>query len=128
MHLLRPLHPALAALLAACVLLLGLAAQAPHLHEAICQHGKEHADHADHDATHAADHAHADTSADSEPATPDDAGCAVTLFASGCDTPPHPLSLVAPALNAVRVAHFTEFMLARTLRGPARVCGPPALS
>lgn len=121
MRLLRPLQPALAAFLAACVLLLGLAAQSPELHEALCQHGKEHAD-------HAADHAHADASADSEPATSDGAGCAVTLFASGCDTPPPPLSLVAPALNAVRVAHFTEFMLARTLRGPARVCGPPALA
>lgn len=127
MPLLRPLQPVLAALLAACVLLLGWAAHAPDFHEALCDHAH---DHPAHDAAHEpGDSSHApDTPGTSEPHTPDGAICAVTLFAAGCDAPTSPRLLVEPALNAICVAHFTEFMLSRTLRGPARVCGPPALA
>ncbi|MEY4490032.1 MAG: hypothetical protein RIQ79_2540 [Verrucomicrobiota bacterium] len=114
MRLLRSLQPALAALLAACVLLLGLAAYSPDLHEIICAEQASfhhrHTGHADADGPHgpAADH-----------------DCAVFLFAHGC-TDTVPAIWISPTvLNATAVAHFTEFMLARTLRGPARVCGPP---
>ena len=109
----RAFQPALAALLAACVLLLGLAAWSPALHSELCPHAHAEAD---------GDHHH-----DEVPATTDvDHTCAVTLFAAGCDAPPPPLSLTALPAEAARVAAFTEFMLARTLRGPERVCGPPA--
>jgi hypothetical protein len=140
MSLLRPLQPALAAVLAACVLLLGWAAQAPDLHETLCRHIQENQAHVDHaDASHSdhlADAACPKTSRavassapdDASASAPDDANCAVTLFAAGCETPPAPLWLAEPALNVVRVSHFTELMLARTLRGPARVCGPPSLA
>ena len=114
MRLLRSLQPALAALLAACVLLLGWAAYSPALHEALC----------DHDHGHETSEASAKSSVVGDDSAQD--ACAVVLFAAGCEAPPPPLSLDEPALNAIRVAHFTEFMLARTLRGPARVCGPPA--
>lgn len=123
MRLLRPLQPALAALLAACVLLLGWAAYAPDLHEAICEHGHAH----EHAAVDVSASGHSSDTSDAS-AAPDDASCAVSLFAAGCDLAPAPLLLAEPALNAIRVAHFTEFMLARTLRGPARVCGPPVLA
>jgi hypothetical protein len=114
MRLLRSLQPALAALLAACVLLLGWAAYSPALHDTLCDHAHEH---------------QTSGAPEKSPAVGDDSAqdaCAVVLFAAGCEAPPPPLSLAEPALNAIRVAHFTEFMLARTLRGPARVCGPPA--
>jgi hypothetical protein len=109
-------------LLAACVLLLGLAAHAPALHAEICTelHGHDHADHADNASAH--DHA------EPAPAPVADHVCAITLFAAGCEAAPPPVVLPEPVLNAIRVAHFTEFMLARTLRGPARVCGPPVLA
>lgn len=119
------LRPALAALLAACVLLLGLAAWAPNLHA--CLHGGvacagEH----DHVARgHGHDHHEAPSAPDQ---ATDEHACAVTLFAAGCDMPLLPLSLTAPPADAARVAAFTEFLLARTLRGPERVCGPPALA
>jgi hypothetical protein len=113
MFSLRALQPALAALLAACVLLLGLAAWSPALHDELCSHT-----HAEADGDHDHDKAHATPGADH--------ACAVTLFAAGCDTPPPPLSLIALPAEAARGAAFTEFMLARTLRGPERVCGPPA--
>jgi hypothetical protein len=127
MPLHRPLQPVLAALLAACVLLLGWAAYAPDFHEALCDHGHAHPAH---DAAHAhGDSGHAtDASGAAAPDTSDGASCAVTLFAAGCDAPTSPSLLVEPALSATRVAHFTEFMLSRTLRGPERVCGPPALA
>lgn len=122
MRPLRRLQPALAAFLAACVLLLGLAAWSPELHEELYAHG---------DTAHAHHPGHAHSEDDS-PAAPsplaDDHACAVTLFAAGCDAPALPLSLTAPPADAARVASFTEILLARTLRGPERVCGPPALA
>ncbi len=117
MRLLPPLQPALAALLAACVLLLGWAAYSPALHQTLHNDGHGSC------AANATDSHHATAPEDAD--APDHS-CAVTLFAAGCDAPSAPLFLSEPALNAIRVAHFTEFMLARTLRGPARVCGPPA--
>ena len=66
------------------------------------------------DRRHAADDGHA---------------CAVTLFAAGCDVAPTAIPLAPPPeLSAARVAAFTELLLTRTLRGPERVCGPPALA
>lgn len=126
MHLTRHLQPALAALLAACVLLLGLAGASPALHDAVCTHRGESAAHEHSRPDSHAAHDHADDAA--HPTGPLEHICAITLFAAGCDSPAPPLFLVEPALNATRLAHFTEFMLARTLRGPARVCGPPALA
>lgn len=107
----HPFQPVLAVLLAACVLLLGLAAKSPALHEDLCVQGHAHAD------GHSHEHA---------PADDDDHACAVTLFATGCDAPALPLALTAPPSDAARFASFTELLLARTLRGPERVCGPPA--
>lgn len=110
------LQATLAALLAACVLLLGLAAWSPALHERFC------ADHAT--ATSHASHDHdAPVGDDADP----DHRCAITLFDGGCVLPLEDPISPASALNAVRVAAFTELLLARTLRGPARVCGPPLL-
>lgn len=119
----RSLRSALAALLAVCVALLGLAAVSPDLHEHICA---AHADHApDHGPLATHDH---DAPATSDKAPVDDQACAVTLFASGCETPVI-FSLCPPAaLHAEGVASFTELLLSRTLRGPERVCGPPALA
>jgi hypothetical protein len=118
MRTLRALQPTLAALLAACVLLLGLAASSPTLHEELCAQ------------VHAHDHAHDHHDSPGAPALADaDHICAVTLFAGGCTIAPASIPLSPPAaLNTARVAAFTEFLLARTLRGPARVCGPPALA
>jgi len=124
MRLLRPLQPVLAALLAACVLLLGSAAQTPSLHAGLCAYP-----HAEHDHLEATPHAHghADDNASTPANAPaDNHVCAITLFAAGCEAPALPVYLSEPVLNATRVAHFSEFMLARALRGPARVCGPPA--
>lgn len=102
---LRVITPALAAFLAACVLLLGLAAVSPALHGELCDHAHGEVSHADDDAP----------------------GCAVVLFAGGVTLSTPPPDLPPPAaLNAARVAAFTEIVLARTLRGPERVCGPPA--
>ena len=115
MQPLRHLQPALAALLAACVLLLGLAVSSPALHhwlhvETACADGSD------------ADHAH-----DAAPSTTDaDHGCAVTLFATGCETPVAFAFCPPLALHAEGVTSFTELLLARTLRGPEQVCGPPA--
>ncbi len=118
----RVIQPALAALLAACVLLLGFAAWSPELHEELCAH--DHTDHA-----HPHGHAHADDDAPGAPAPGGaDHACAVTLFAAGCEPPALPLSTTAPTADAARVAAFTELLLARTLRGPERACGPPALA
>jgi hypothetical protein len=114
MHPFLAIQPALAALLAACVLLLGLAAWSPSLHHELCAHGDE-------------PHGHDDAPATPSPSNSDHL-CAVTLFASGCEFPALPLSLTAPRVDAARVASFTELLLARTLRGPERVCGPPALA
>ena len=117
----RSLRPVLAALLAACVVLLGLAAVSPDLHGHICA---AHADHApDHGPLATHDHG---APAASDKAPTDDRACAVTLFAAGCETP-MVFSLCPPAcLHAEGVASFTELLLSRTLRGPERVCGPPA--
>lgn len=124
MRLLRLLQPVLAALLAACVLLLGLAVQTPSLHEELCAYPHVKHDHAE--ATPHA-HSHADDNASTPANAPaDNHVCAITLFAAGCEAPALPVYLSEPVLNATRVAHFSEFMLARALRGPARVCGPPA--
>lgn len=131
---LRVIAPALSALLAACVVLLGLAAVSPRVHAELCaqigqgathDHAHDHGDHAH------ADHARSDaTDAHPEadlPATGDHA-CAVTLFAAGCETPVV-FQLCPPlALHAEGVASFTELLLSRTPRGPERVCGPPALA
>lgn len=119
------IQSALAALLAACVVLLGIAAHAPALHDTLCR-----LDAAPHCATAdgADDHGHAHDDDAPAPSLGSDHACAITLFAAGCEAPALPFLLAEPALNATRVAHFTEFMLARTLRGPARVCGPPALA
>jgi hypothetical protein len=116
----RPLQPVLAAILAACVLLLGLAASAPALHAVICL------SHTDHPQAAHATHGHCDHRDDAPAPDTTDHACAITLFAAGCDSPPPLFLLVEPALNAVRVEHLHELLLARTLRGPARVCGPPA--
>jgi len=131
MRRLNPLQPAFAAFLAVCVLLLGLAAVSPELHEFVCTEA-EHQHHpgAQHDElaadASAAAHPHHD-GAPAPVAKDDDHGCAVRLFAHGCThATPEPF-VSPPVLNATNVAHFTELMLARTLRGPARVCGPPAL-
>jgi hypothetical protein len=68
-----------------------------------------------------ADHAH-----DAAPVTTDaDHGCAVTLFATGCETPVAFAFCPPLALHAEGVTSFTEILLARTLRGPEQVCGPP---
>lgn len=104
---LRVIKPVLAVFLAACVLLLGLAALSPALHERLCD-----------------DHAH-DSDA-SGPASAGDHVCAVTLFAAGCDVAVIPSLCAPPTLHAEGVARFTELLLSRTLRGPERVCGPPA--
>lgn len=112
------LRATLAALLAACVLLLGFAAWSPALHEQFC------ADHAPAPATPHASHDHdGPVGDDADP----DHGCAITLFGGGCVLPLVDHISPASAPNAVRVAAFTELLLARTLRGPARVCGPPLL-
>lgn len=115
MQPLRHLQPVLSALLAACVLLLGLAVNSPALHHLL------HADVACADGADA-DHAH-----DAAPvATDADHGCAVTLFATGCEIPVAFAFSPPVALHAEGVASFTELLLARTLRGPEQVCGPPA--
>lgn len=102
---LRVTTPVLAAVLAACVLLLGFAAVSPALHGELCDHAHGDVSHADDD-------------------TP---GCAVVLFAGGFTlSTPAPDVTPPAALSAERVAAFTELLLARTLRGPERVCGPPA--
>lgn len=145
MSLSTPIRHLLAALLAACVLLLGLATQAPSLHAALC--GTIHAHH--HEAADCDDqesgsflaplgaHASTEGQAPSHNGAPhpldsstaaDNHVCAVTLFAAGCETPAV-FSLCPPTtLNAVGVASFTELLLSRTLRGPERACGPPALA
>lgn len=125
MHYLRQLQPVVTALLAVCLLLLGFAAHSPSFHDAICSHGLHashecHGEHDHHDVNHEENH-------DDQPASTDrEHACAVTSFANGCEAPSLPVLLAEPVLNAIRVSHFTEFMLARSLRGPARVCGPPA--
>jgi hypothetical protein len=120
---LRRLQPALAALLAACVLLLGLAAWSPELHEKLCAH--EHA--VAHDPAH--DHCSGDHAEHAPAAPAEEPACAVTLFASGCAVAPTAIPLSPPlGLSAARVTAFTELLFARTLRGPDRVCGPPALA
>lgn len=126
----RPNHSALlAAFLAVCVVLLGLAGVSPRIHEQVCAHFRlpdtlsmadHHAEH-DHDAH---GHAHPDVPDASE----DDHVCAVTLFTAGCDTPSAPLFAPPPRLHAAGVASFHALLLERTLRGPQRVCGPPALA
>jgi hypothetical protein len=117
MQPLRHLQPALAALLAACVLLLGLAVNSPALHAHL------------HVATACADGTDADHDHNSAPATADaDHGCAVTLFATGCETPVAFAFCPPLALHAEGVTSFTELLLARTLRGPEQVCGPPVFA
>jgi hypothetical protein len=132
MRLIRQLQPALAAFLAACVLLLGLAAVSPALHESLCT-GESQAHHnVAHQETVAnvapSDPHHCDTSSTAPADGDDDHACAVHLFAHGCTANVPAVFSAPPELNATRVAHFTEFMLDRTLRGPARVCGPPVLA
>jgi len=115
----RAFQPLLAVLLTACVLLLGFATVSPGLHDLLC-------DHAHVAAAPSADDTRQETA---QFADTGDHACAVTLFASGCPaTAPDPSFIPPPALSAARVAAFTEFLLARTLRGPERVCGPPALA
>ena len=115
---LRALQPVLAVHLAACVLLLGLAAVSPRLHDLLCEHA--------HDV--AAPSAVGDADHETEPAADTgDHACAVALFAAGCSaTAPHASVAPPSALTAARVAAFIEIVLSRTLRGPERVCGPPA--
>lgn len=131
MRSLRRIEPALAALLAACVVLLGLAAVSPELHALIHErHGHDttpavHACHADSDIRHAAT---PDTSPAADLALDDEHACAVTLFAHGCDLDVPVFHLSPTSLTATSVAQFTELLLSRTLRGPERVCGPPALA
>ena len=106
---LRTITPALAALLAACVLLLTFAAVSPGLHEELC------------------DHAHGDVSHAGNDNSDDAPDCAVMLFAGGVTLSTPPPDLLPPAaLSAARIAAFTDILLSRTLRGPERVCGPPA--
>jgi hypothetical protein len=133
MRLLRQLRPAVAAFLAASVLLLGWAATSPLVHAELCpdahaafahDHAHDHGD----DAAHSHGTSHDASPSDAPASLAKDHICAVTLFSTGCEVPAHDIGLREPSLNATRVAHFTEFMLARTLRGPARVCGPPALA
>ncbi len=119
----RPLsqfQPALAAFLATCVWLLCLAGASPALHRSVCAHHAGHHDHAHH-----AGHDSKTASGETDSSLPADHACAITLFAAGCVSPPAPVLFAEPALNAHRIAHFIELKLARTLRGPARVCGPP---
>lgn len=116
MRLLRQLQAAFAAFLAICVLALGFAAVSPQLHRLICS---EESHHQHSDVRH---HGHA---SDSDIANAFHE-CAVQLFGHGC-TASAPVIFVSPVvLNATSVAQFTEFMLTRTLRGPARVCGAPS--
>ncbi len=115
MQPLRHLQPALAALLAACVLLLGLAVSSPALHAHL------HVEQACADGTDV-DHAH-DSASDTADANH---RCAVNLFATGCEAPVAFAFCPPVALHAEGVTSFTELLLARTLRGPEQVCGPPA--
>lgn len=123
----QPTPSWLAVLLAACVMLLGLAAHSPTLHQRLCvdAHETHLSDACDHSAAPpTAKHRPADAPSDHASPEPDHA-CAVTLFAAGCETTA-PLHLAPPlALAPGSVAHFTELLLARTLRGPERACGPP---
>ena len=116
----RAIQSAIAVLLTACVLLLGLAAVSPELHEGICHH-----EHPKLVAKQDAGHEHRPDSAGADHDN-SEAGCVVHLFAHGCDIAVPVVHLSPPSLNATKVAQFTELMLSRTLRGPERVCGPPA--
>jgi hypothetical protein len=115
MRPLRRLQPALAAFLAACVLLLGLAAWSPALHAELCPQPSAHP-HLAGEPAH--DHEEA-------PLASSDHACAVTLFASGCLTATPPPALSAPVLHAASIPVFTERILPRIPRGPVRACGPP---
>lgn len=132
MRPLRRLQPVLAALLAACVLLLGLASWSPDLHARLhagTDCGPDHEHPAPDRATSSHGHYHGDSPATPASHADEYHGCAVNLFASGCDVAPTAVPLSPPLeLSPARVAAFTEWMLARTLRGPERVCGPPALA
>lgn len=128
MRPLRRIQPALAALLAACVVLLGLAAVSPDLHALIHQRHGHDTTLAAHACGTDAHHAVADTSPADAPALDAPHVCAVTLFAHGCDIAVPIFHLAPPSLNATRVAQFTDLLLSRTLRGPERVCGPPPLA
>src|SRR5690606_22244123 len=119
----RAIVPALAALLAVCVALLGLAAVSPDLHTRLCaqENPAEYP------------HEHGGTlgvvDGDGDAGLPHDAPehvCAVTLFAGGCDQAPFFDFVVELRLTTLGVAQFTDLLLSRTLRGPERVCGPPA--
>ncbi len=126
MPFLRQLQPLLAAALAACLLLVSLAAWSPELHERLHALSGCEAEMHENDAPHAghdgSDHEHSTAEQGSNHS------CAVTLFASGCDKPAF-FTLAQPVkMHAEGVASFTELLLARTLRGPKHVCGPPALA
>lgn len=124
----QPTSSWLAILLAACVVLLGLANQSPGLHQRLCgeTHGAQISDSCDHHEASA--QAAPDPSDDhtGHTAPGHEHGCAVTLFAAGCETIaafdiPLPLALTPESVDG-----FIELLLSRTLRGPERVCGPPA--
>ncbi len=125
----RTLKSALAVFLAVGVVLLGLATVSPSVHAQLCAQLREEVGHA-HDHDHLG-HAHGGHGHDESPSTAessDDHGCAVTLFSAGCDIPVAALICPPVALHAEGVASFTALLLTRTLRGPERVCGPPALA
>ncbi len=125
----RTLKSALAACLAVGVMLLGLAAVSPRVHAQLCAQIRAEIDHA-HDHAHDG-HAHgAHTHDESSGNAGSDEGhsCAVTLFAAGTEIPVSVYICAPVALHADGVASFTALLLTRTLRGPERVCGPPALA
>jgi hypothetical protein len=116
----HPLRPALATFLAACFVLLGLAAQSPQLHELLCAVETL-------TGRHSASRNHGHESPGPDDSAPPSEGhdCAVTLFAAGTDAPSAfavGTHLAFPLQNA---PDFTCLLLSRTLRGPQRACGQP---